>query len=443
MTEITIQNIAEYFLSVATLETLYQVIIVCAAIILAYGLNSLIKFKLLKKRVFQRRFIIRFFDVAAPVLRPCLTFLFVVLGHAFYAAQFDIEGGQEASTEWLNVTYEVIILWIVLRLLKLSTDSKLILHSIFLVGVGMIALNHLGYWVPFVNYLENFEFKFGAHSFSIVSILQVLLGVFILFWVAGLGAKMIRSIVSQFKNVEFTSRELIIKASQVFLYFILFMTALNIAGIDLTALAVFGGALGIGLGFGLQKITSNMISGFILLFEKTLTVGDMLELEDGTFGHVREMSVRYTMIETTDSREIMIPNEEFITKQVINWTHSNKTGRLEFKIGVSYGTDLEKAHDLILEAVKAHPRVLPEPEARVWLHEFDDSAIIFRVMYWIDDISKKRWETKSDLMFSIWKIFRDNDILIPFPQQDLHLKSIDENILKYLSQKKPPAKKKK
>jgi len=199
------------------------------------------------------------------------------------------------------------------------------------------------------------------------------------------------------------------------------MLALNILNIKASSLAFFGGAIGIGLGFGLQKITSNFISGLILLFEKSIEEGDLVELENGVYGFIKNTGARYTLIETFDSKEIMIPNEEFITKNVVNWTYSNKQGRIDINIGVSYKCDIEKARELILEAAKEHKlcSVFPEPDC--FLREYGDSSVNFLLYFWVDDVTKGRYEPQSDVMRSIWKKFKDNNIEIPFPQRDVHI----------------------
>ena len=221
------------------------------------------------------------------------------------------------------------------------------------------------------------------------------------------------------------SRSLVLKLVQIFIYFIAFILSLDIIGIDLTTLTVFGGALGIGLGFGLQKISSNFISGLILLMEKSVEEGDLIELTDGTFGFIRKVSARFTLVETFDGKEILVPNEDFITSRVVNWTYSNPHGRVEIPVGVSYGSDIEKAKQLILEAAKEHPRCVSEPEPQCFLRNFGDSSVDFILHFWVADVVQGRWGPQSEVMFSIWNKFAENGIEIPFPQRDLHLKTPD------------------
>ena len=209
----------------------------------------------------------------------------------------------------------------------------------------------------------------------------------------------------------------------VVVYFLAFLFALGVLGIDLTALTVFSGAVGIGVGFGLQKIASNFISGIILLFEKSVEEGDLVELSDGIAGFVRETGARYTLIETFEGHEVMVPNEDFITNRVTNWTFSNSRGRIDINIGVSYGSDLDKVATLLVEAANGHPRCSQSPAAECFLVDFGDNSVNFTLYFWVDDVIEGRKRPRSDVLFAIWRKFKENDIEIPFPQRDLHIKN--------------------
>jgi len=176
---------------------------------------------------------------------------------------------------------------------------------------------------------------------------------------------------------------------------------------------------------GLQKIASNFVSGIILLLERSLKPGDLIELEDGTFGYVRKSSSRSTLIETIDGKEIIVPNEEFIIKQVVNWTLNNSKARITINVGVSYGCDIEQAHKFILEAANAHPRCIKDPAAVCFLDKFGDSSVDFILYFWVADVNDGFRNAKSEVLFSIWNKFKENDIEIPFPQRDLNIKNME------------------
>ena len=160
-----------------------------------------------------------------------------------------------------------------------------------------------------------------------------------------------------------------------------------------------------------------------MLFERSIEEGDVVELESGVYGYVRNTTARYTLVETYDGKEIMIPNEEFIINRVTNWTYSNSRGRLELNIGVSYDSDLHKVREIIMDAVKSHPMTSNVEEPKVHLFEFGDSSVNFLIFVWSEDISNARYRMKSDILFKIWDDFKANNIEIPFPQRDIHIRT--------------------
>ena len=176
----------------------------------------------------------------------------------------------------------------------------------------------------------------------------------------------------------------------------------------------------------MQKITSNFISGLILLFEKSARVDDLIELEGGLFGYLRYTGARYTLVEAVDGREVMIPNEDFITGKVTNWTYSHSKARVEIPVGVSYNSDLEKVKKLMLEAATEHKKCLKDPAPQCYLRKFGDNAVDFTLFFWIADIIDGRMQPQSDVMLSIWKKFKENDIEISYPQRDVFVKNFGE-----------------
>lgn len=264
--------------------------------------------------------------------------------------------------------------------------------------------------------------KVGSYEVTAYRLISSLIGLLMVFWIAGLisvyGEKRIRSLV----HIRASNRTLLVNGFKLIIFVSVFFIGLNTLGINPTVLTVFGGALGIGIGFGLQKIASNFISGIILLFEKSVEEGDLVELDGGFQGFVRRTGARYTLIETFDSKEIMIPNEDFITNRVINWTFSNTLGRVEVIVGVSYESDIELARNLILEAATEHPICSLNPAPQCHLTDFAASSVNFLLYFWVDDVTLGRIEPKSDVLRSIWKKFKANDITIPYPQSDVHIK---------------------
>lgn len=290
---------------------------------------------------------------------------------------------------------------------------------------GFFGLGYLGYLDQAKVFLDSdpLSFKVGDLRLSAYTITKATLIIFALFWLAGVLSDFGEQRIKKLRRVRAANKALMIKALQIASYFLAFIIGLDVLGIDLTTLTIFSGALGIGIGFGLQKIASNFISGLILLFEKSIESDDLIELSDGTFGFIRHTRARYILVETFDGKEIMIPNEDFITSRVTNWTFTNSKGRVEINIGVSYEGDIELARELMLDAAREHPRCIADPEPVCYLRQFGDSSVNFILYFWVADVTAGRFEPQSDVMRAIWRKFKENNITIPYPQRDVHIKS--------------------
>ena len=214
--------------------------------------------------------------------------------------------------------------------------------------------------------------------------------------------------------------------------------AISYAGFDLSKLAIIAGALSVGIGFGLQSVVSNFVSGLILLAERPIKAGDWI-IVSGQEGTVRKISVRATEIETFDRASVIVPNSDLISSTVVNWTHSNTLGRFSIPVGVSYDSDPEQVRDLLLQIVNDHPDVLSYPEPRVFFMDFGSSSLDFRVDGYLKDIGMTL-VVRSALRFTIFKRFKEAGIEIPFPQSDLHLRSVDPDAAVVLSGGSPSGK---
>lgn len=211
------------------------------------------------------------------------------------------------------------------------------------------------------------------------------------------------------------------KVSKLVLITVAALSVLNLVGIDLTALAVFGGALGVGLGFGLQRIASNFISGFILVFDRSIRPGDVVSVGE-KFGWVVALHARYVVVRNRDGVDTLIPNENLITTEVINWSYSDPNVRLKIPVSVSYSDDVERAMAIMLEIAREHPRVISEPEPVCRLTEFGDNGIHLEARVWVADPQEGFGGVSSDINLEIWRRFKQEGITIPFPQQDLYIK---------------------
>ena len=201
-----------------------------------------------------------------------------------------------------------------------------------------------------------------------------------------------------------------------------FITIFQSAGFDLSTLGLLAGALGVGIGFGLQNVTNNFISGIIILFERPIKVGDRIEVGDIN-GDVYSISMRSTTVITNDNISVIVPNSEFINSAVINWSHNDRRVRFKFPLGVSYNENPERVRKLVLEVTKEHPGVLDEPAPDLWFEGYGDSSLDFNLTVWTSDFIQRPKVLKSELYYAVFKKFGEHKIEIPFPQRDLHLKS--------------------
>jgi small-conductance mechanosensitive channel len=212
------------------------------------------------------------------------------------------------------------------------------------------------------------------------------------------------------------------KSLKIVLISLAILISIDSVGIDLTALAVFGGAIGVGVGFGLQKVISNLISGVILLIDKSIKPGDVIAVS-GTYGWVTALGGRYVSVVTRDGIEHLIPNEILISERVENWTHTNSRTRLKIDVGIHYNSEVRAAMQYCLDAAADTERVLKEPEPKCMLIEFGDNSVNLQLRFWIADAQNGVQNVKSAVLLTIWDKFKEHGVEIPYPQRDLHLRS--------------------
>ena len=276
-------------------------------------------------------------------------------------------------------------------------------------------------------YLDRFDLEVGNIRISAYGLARAVVFGSLLFWLGRLSNNAGQQIIRRQERLDISTREAFAQLFQVVLFTFLFILLLQIMGINLTAMAVFGGALGVGLGFGLQAIASNFISGLIILLDGSLKVGDYIELDDGQSGTIIKMNMRSTLLETYTGKDIMVPNEQFITTRFVNWTHNNRKQRYSIEFQVAYKTDIPKMLDIIKEVVRSHPQVINEPDtpieelADAEISGFGDSGIDILVEFWMEGIDDGVNRVGADLLLMIWQALRDNDIEIPFPQREVKI----------------------
>ena len=357
-------------------------------------------------------------------LLPFLPLLLPLLAYAFTAAGESVTRAIFGSGAVIAFGKRVFLFLAVRAFARdILQDSFLkFLGKFVLIPVG--ALYAVGLLEPIAAQLEATVVPLGNMSFDLLWALKFGVVGGIIFWFGQWSNSQSTTFLTKQEEMRPATRQLAIKAAEVAIFGAAFLVLMNIMGVSLTSLAVLGGAIGVGIGFGLQQIASNYVSGIILLLEGQATVGDYVELDGGESGTIVKMTMRSIILETFDGRWIVVPNEHFITTRVVNYSDQGSANRYEANFSVSYDTDINKVPAIIEAAVAKHPEVLTEPEAPdCELRGFGDSGIDFSVEFWVNGIDDGTKKYTSDVLFLIWNALRDEGIEIPYPHRVVEFKN--------------------
>jgi small-conductance mechanosensitive channel len=295
--------------------------------------------------------------------------------------------------------------------------------ALLLAGVAFVAIfaKSIGGLKPITDVLNRIGFTVGTTRFSLLSVIQI--GITLLVLLAGvrLVSRIANQSIKRTKGLDPTQQLLAQKLVGVALLVAAFFIGIDIVGIDLTALAVFSGAFGLAVGFGLQKTFGNLIAGIILLMDRSIKPGDVIVVGE-SFGHVTKIGVRAVSIVTRDGKEHLIPNENLMTQEVENWSYSSPNVRVHIPVGVGYDCDLALAQRLMVEAAMQPERVLKSPKPTVWLRAFGESSVDHEILVWIADPEAGVGNVQSEILNRLWVLFKENRIDIPFPQRDIRVK---------------------
>ena len=287
------------------------------------------------------------------------------------------------------------------------------------VWVGLV-LHLTGLLPDILDALDNLSFHLGKQRVSLLTILTALLSVAVTILVTLWLSRALENRVMRSERLDTNLRVVLSKLIQVALPVIGVLIALPASGIDITVLSVFGGALGVGIGFGLQKIASNYVSGFIILLDRSIHLGDTLTV-DNRYGVVAQLTARYLVLKSTDGTESIIPNETLITSTVINHSYTSREVRVTLPIQVAYQSDINRVMAIMLETAAQHPRVLADPEPKTYLKNFGDNGIELELAIWISDPEEGQGNLRSDINLQLWEKFRAAGIEIPYPQRDVRI----------------------
>ena len=271
-----------------------------------------------------------------------------------------------------------------------------------------------------IDALDNITFKIGAQKLSLLVMIQAVFAIFIAILVAMTISKFIENKLLKTSQLDPNARVMLGKVFRIFLYFVAVVVSLSSIGINLTFLSVLGGAFGVGLAFGLQKIASNYVCGFIILMDKSIHIGDIL-LVGEHYGVVTLIRSRYTVLRKLDGIEVIIPNETLISENIINHSFSDRKARISIEVQISYKSSVDKAFEIMLNAAKSEKRVLKDPEPATYLRGFGDNGIDLLLSFYIVDPEEGSWGLKSDINRKIWKKFQEEGIEIPYPYRTVEI----------------------
>lgn len=362
----------------------------------------------------------RFLLIFVPLLLPLMAYVFTGIGEGITRTLF-------GSGDVIAFGKRVFLLLAARSLVReIITDPFLKVLGRYIL-LPVIALYTVGLLDLVTDRLNDTTISLGNISFSVMALIRGLISGSILFWLGRWSNDQTGTYIHKQQEMRPATRQLAAKAAEISIFGLAFLLLMNIMGIPLTSLAVLGGAIGVGLGFGLQKIASNFISGVILLVEGQATVGDYVELDNGMAGTIVKTTARAMILETFDGRWIVVPNEDFITTRVINYSDQGSSNRYEVDFSVSYDTDINQVPDIVGTAVAAHPAVLDTPEPPdVELRGFGDSGVDFAVEFWVNGLDDGKNKYTSQIRFLIWNALKDANIEIPYPRRVIELRGFEE-----------------
>ena len=347
---------------------------------------------------------------------PLFAMIFIIIAETMWVA---FSG--DANTIILSGSVKLLVAWILIRMVAQVIENNFTRQIVAMCGWFIAAISILGVMPQAQTTLDAIGMNFGDFRLSFLTIIKFIIAIFFLLTITRLIANTAERSLQNATDLTPSARVLLSKIIKIILITLAILIGVTSAGIDISALAIFGGALGLGIGFGLQKVISNLFSGMLLLIDKSIKPGDIIELPggEGAYGWVSHLGARYVSLITRDNKEYLIPNEDFITQPVINWSYSDRKIRVETKFGVDYASDPHLIKKLAIEVATKVKRVVEDPKPVCHLVEFGDSSLNFVLRYWIEDADNGVTNTKGDVMLGLWDIFKENDIEIPFPHRVL------------------------
>ena len=318
-----------------------------------------------------------------------------------------------------RIAINLLLAWLLIRVVADFVPNAALAQLIAVVTWVVAALNIVHLLGPTLALLDSAAITVGELRVSLLTVVRGMLSLTVLLWAATLASRFFERRITRIADITPRARVLLGKLLQTTLVTLAVVISLASIGVDLSTFALFTGALGVGIGLGLQRTVSNLFSGIVLLLDKSIKPGDVIEV-GGTYGWVSSLGARYVSVETRDGTEFLIPNEDIITHQVINWSHNDEKVRMKVPLRVPHDTDLDKLFPLILQAVALPPRCLATPAPTVLIMAFGESAIELELRFWIADAQNGVHNVKSQVLYEVWRVFRQHGIRIPYPKLDLY-----------------------
>jgi small-conductance mechanosensitive channel len=336
----------------------------------------------------------------------------------------------------LRLAESLVLVWVLIRLSSMLVRDERLARAIAVLAWIIAALNIAGLIAPVINLMDAMAVPVGNFRVSVLLLLKGAVTLAIFVWIANVLSRLIDQRLSVFGPLTPAVQVLAAKLVRMTLLTLAVVLALGSIGIDLTAFAVFSGAIGVGVGFGLQKVVSNLVSGVILLLDRSIKPGDVIEI-DGTYGSVIALNARYASVQTRDGKEYLIPNEDLITQRVTNWSFSSDLIRMHVKVGVSYQSDPHEAIKLAVAAARDVPRVLKEPAPNCLLVAFGESTVDLELRFWISDPANGTTNVRSEVMLNLWDLYQAHGIELPYPQREVTFRN-PEAVVQAMVSREPP-----
>lgn len=407
----------EIVTDITTPAGLWQLVIILSSCAAAWAINGLLRARVMRHAPEHWKLGIGGIN---RVLFPLSTLLFVLIGKLILANWQHTSLLLLASKLLLAMAAIRLIVYAVRYITEPGGMLKTLENSIAGTIWILLALHLSGILPEIFSALEEIEFKIGKNPVNLLLALQGVLTVLVTIFIALWCSRIIENRLMRVNNINMNLRVVLTKLLRVILLFIAVLIALSAVGLDITMLSVFGGALGVGLGFGLQRIASNYVSGFIILLDKSMQIGDVVTIENH-YGVVSDLRTRYLVLRKLDGTEVIIPNETLIITPVINHSFSDHKARVQMPIQVSYDSELELAMQLMRDTAVRHPRVMVEPAPAVQIKGFGESGIDLMLTVWIPDPEEGSAALQSEIYLEIWQAFKQNNISIPFPQREVRI----------------------